>query len=221
MIQLTRKGVSFTGTQEDLQSLREKFETDDYVILPRLYEPALFEEIVRRVSAAPFLPRVHEGISLELCMEDEVTTAMLAFFPCNPAFLRIVEQITGQAGIGQFIGRVYQMTSSDGHFDGWHDDFVGDRVVAMSMNLSRNVYSGGALQMRYYDSEEILREVHNTGFGDALLFRISEKLAHRVQGVTSDNPKIAFAGWFLEGEDFLRNLRASTQRFSAVSGTKE
>lgn len=129
MIQLTRKGVSFPGTQEDLKSLREKFEADNYVILPRLYEPALFEEILQRVDAALFLPREHDRISLEFCMRDEITTAMLEFFPNNPAFLRIVEQITGQAGIGRFIGRVYQMTASDGHFDSWHDDFVEDRVV--------------------------------------------------------------------------------------------
>lgn len=75
--------------------------------------------------------------------------------------------------------------------------------------------------MGHYGSEEILREVHNTGFGDALLFRISEKLTHRVQDVTGDNPKIAFAGWFLQGEDFLRNLREFTQTGSGKCAEEE
>lgn len=53
------------------------------------------------------------------------------------------------------------------------------------------------------DTRELLQEVRNTGFGDALLFRISENLVHRVQGVTGEHPKIAFAGWFVQGEDIL------------------
>jgi hypothetical protein len=207
LIRLTRKGVVFSGTQEDLESLRAKYDRDNYVILPQLYEPALLTEIMERVDAAPFLPRRHDGVGLEFCMEDSITSSMLMFFPNNPVFLRIVEQITGQPQIGEFYGRVYRMTSSDGHFDNWHDDRSDQRVATMSVNLSRQVYSGGALQMRNKDSEEILHEVHNTGFGDALLFRISGNLIHRVQGVTGDIPKTAFAGWFLEGEDLLPNLR--------------
>ena len=215
LIQLTRKGVVFSGTQEDLNSLRSKYDRDNYVILPHLFESALLNELIERIDAAPFLPRDHDGIGLELCMEDEITSAMLMFFPNNPAFLRLVEKITGHAPIGEFNGRVYRMTSSDGHFDLWHDDCSLQRVATMSVNLSRQIYSGGALQMKYRNSGEILHEIHNIGFGDALLFRISRNLAHRVQDVTGDIPKTAFAGWFLEGEDLLSNL---WKRASATSG---
>lgn len=207
MIQLTRKGVVFKGTQHDLESLRAKYDRDNYVILPRLYEPRLLDEIMQRVDTAPFYPLDHSGIGRELCMDDKITAALLMFFPNNPVFLRLVEQITGQPGIGEFTGRVYRITSSDGHYDNWHNDCVDRRVITMSVNLSRQVFSGGALQMRYHDCAEILQEIRNTGFGDALLFRISKKLAHRVQGVTGDIPKTAFAGWFLQGDDFLANLR--------------
>jgi hypothetical protein len=211
VIQLTRKGVSFTGTQEDLRSLREKYEINNYVILPQLFESALFEEMFQRVDAAPFLPKEHGKLSLEFCMNDAITNAMLEFFPNNPIFLRIIEQITGQPRIGKFSGRVYRMTSSDGHFDRWHSDCADNRVVTMSVNLSRKEFSGGALQIRYDNSNEILQEVRNTGFGDALLFRISDNLTHRVQAIEGDIPKTAFAGWFLEGEDFLPNLRRVAQ----------
>jgi hypothetical protein len=222
LIQLTRQGVAFSGTQEDLASLREKYQRDNYVILPRLFEPALFEELMQRVEAAPFVPRDHDGIALEFCMEDKFTAAMLEFFPNNPSFLRMVERITGQPRIGEFNGRVYRMTSSDGHFDQWHDDCISSRVVTMSVNLSRQIYAGGALQIRRHGSKEILQEVRNTGFGDALLFRISEKLTHRVQGVIGDIPKTAFAGWFVEGEDLLPNLRswmqATSRRLTNIDG---
>ena len=136
-------------------------------------------------------------------MDDEITAAALSFFPNSPAFLRLIEQIIGHPRIGEFRGRVYRMTSSDGHYDLWHDDCVNQRVATMSINLSREVYSGGALQMRYAGSGEILHEVRNTGLGDALLFRISGNLIHRVQGVIGEVPKTAFAGWFLEKGDDL------------------
>ena len=207
LIQLTRKGVAFTGTQADLNSLREKYERDNYVILPQLYQPTLLEEIMLRVDAAQFVPKDHDGFALELCMDDQVTAAMMEFFPNNPAFLRLLERITGQSRIGEFTGRVYRMTSSGGHYDHWHTDCWDRRVVTMSVNLSRKAFAGGALQIKHRGSGMILCEIRNTGFGDALLFRISGDLAHRVQGVEGEIPKTAFAGWFLEGEDFLPNLR--------------
>ena len=206
MIQLTRNGVVVTGTQDDPDSLRRKFDRDNYVILPQLFEPLLLEEILQRVHAARFLPRDHKGIALELCMADHRTAAMLNFLPSNPAFLRIIEHITGQPHIGEFSGRVYQMNSSGGHYDNWHSDYINHRVATMSVNLSRKVFEGGALQLMRVESREILHEIHNTGLGDALLFRISPDLAHRVQGVIGQHPKIAFAGWFLEGEELLPNL---------------
>jgi hypothetical protein len=214
LIQLTRKGVVFTGTQGELNSLRERYERDHYVILPQLYEPRLLEEIMLRVDAAPFQTKEHEDIARELCMDDKVTAAMMEFFPNNPTFLRLVERITGQSRIGEFTGRVYRMTSSDRHFDHWHDDCTDSRVATMSVNLSRQVFGGGALQIRRHGTKELLQEVHNTGFGDALLFRVSRDLDHQVLNVTGDIPKTAFAGWFLDREDFLPNLRRLVQAAS-------
>jgi hypothetical protein len=183
--------------------MRATFDRDHYVILPKLFEPALLDELTQRVESSRFVPRGHKDVGLEFCMDDEITAAALLFFPNSPSFLRLIEQITGNPRLGEFKGRVYRMTSSDGHYDLWHDDCVRQRVATMSVNLSREAYAGGALQMRYHDSNEILHEVHNTGFGDALLFRISENLTHRVQGVVGEVPKTAFAGWFLEGNDLL------------------
>jgi 2-oxoglutarate-Fe(II)-dependent oxygenase superfamily protein len=212
LIQLTRKGVVFTGTQRDLDSLREKYDRSHYVILPQLYEPTLLEEIMRRVDTAQFPPKDHGGVGLEFCMDDSVTESMMSFFPNNPTFLRLIERITGQPRLGEFIGRVYRLTSSDGHYDGWHDDCCDQRVVTMSVNLSRQEYAGGVLQMKLRASDEIIQEIHNTGFGDALFFRISNQLKHRVQEVKGEIPKTAFAGWFLEVEDFLANLHKRSKR---------
>ena len=205
MIQLTRRGI-VSGKQEDLDSLRQQFDRNDYLILPKLFETNLLEEIIQRVQAAPFQPRDHHGIAVELCMDSPVTAALLNFLPSSPSFLKIIERITGQSNLGQFSGRVYQMNSSDGHYDSWHNDCFGGRAATMTVKLSPHVFEGGRLQLKRRDSDKILHEIHNTGLGDALIFRISPELVHRVQGVTGPNPKFAFAGWFLTGEEFLPNL---------------
>ena len=57
------------------------------------------------------------------------------------------------------------------HSDSWHDDDGDGRMVALSLNLSTNGYRGGVLQIRDKQSGEILHEVANTGFGDAIVFR--------------------------------------------------
>jgi hypothetical protein len=42
----------------------------------------------------------------------------------------------------------------------------------------------------------MLAEIANTGWGDAMLFRTSKQLQHRVTDVVGNEPKTAFAGWF-------------------------
>jgi hypothetical protein len=83
-----------------------------------------------------------------------------------------------------------------GHYDSWHDDDFQNRLIGMSINLSPIGYEGGLFQMRKRKSDDILAQIANTGFGDALIFRISGDLEHRVAGVEGTEPKTAFAGWF-------------------------
>jgi hypothetical protein len=62
--------------------------------------------------------------------------------------------------------------------------------------LSTDVYEGGVLQIRRAGSQQILCEAHNTGFGDALVFRVDTGLEHRITPVEGNVPKTAMAGWF-------------------------
>jgi hypothetical protein len=84
----------------------------------------------------------------------------------------------------------------------------------MTLNLSRAPFRGGQFLLRDRQSKRMLAEVANTGLGDALTFRISHELQHRIFDLQGDEPKIAFAGWFdQEGpelfEEIISNLRKS------------
>jgi hypothetical protein len=64
------------------------------------------------------------------------------------------------------------------------------------MNLSTDIFRGGTFELRDRWSLAPLAQVNNTGFGDALLFRISNDLQHRVTQVEDTVAKTACAGWF-------------------------
>ena len=73
------------------------------------------------------------------------------------------------------------------------------RLVGLSINLTARPYEGGLLQIRDANTEVILAEKANTGYGDAMIFRISPGLEHQVTPVTSDTPRLVLAGWFSSG----------------------
>jgi hypothetical protein len=207
MIQLTRTGVVFSGTEDDLARQRAQFDRDHYIILPKLFDSELLQMVLKRIESARFVPFDHKGVALEYCMDDPPTIQLLEFVANVPSFRRLVERITGCGGIGVYRGRVYRMTSSDGHQTIWHDDWIQGRMITMSVNLTPHIFHGGALEMRNRGTKTILHEIHNTGLGDALLFRIGPDLQHRVQPIEGSIPKTALAGWFTTGKNFFQTVR--------------
>ena len=120
---------------------------------------------------------------------------------------KTVERITQCGSISVFDGRIYRMAPGTDHYDSWHDDTNDNRLVGMSVNLGSLPYLGGVFQLRKNSCEEILCEVPNVVQGDAILFRISPELKHRITPVQGTQPKTAFAGWFRSAApDFFSEL---------------
>jgi 2OG-Fe(II) oxygenase superfamily len=218
VIQLTRRGVVFSGSQADLRRLRVQFNRDHYIVLPKLVEPELLDMILRRIEGASFPRYNDDGITFQVTMDDPATFDLLLFLVNNPAFHRIVQRATGCRKIANFRGRVYRMIASENHHIRWHSDVHDHRLVSFSLNLTPGAFQGGALQIRNRDSVELLHEVRNTGLGDAVLFRVTRKLLHRVLPVEGDMPRTAMAGWFRwEKEDFHSELRRASKSVLAAS----
>jgi hypothetical protein len=84
-----------------------------------------------------------------------------------------------------------------GHEDAWHSDAVDGRLAALTVNLSRERYEGGVLQIRAEPGGKIAYELANTGPGDAVIFKIDPRLKHRVTAPEGHAARTAFAGWFV------------------------
>jgi hypothetical protein len=196
VMQLTRSGAVPSGTDDDVERLREQFDRRHFFRLRELIEPDFCAHLLRRIEEAEFAPRTHGEIGTELWVPDPGLTGALDFLMNDPNMLSLVENVTGCGHIGTFNGRIYRFAPGAGHYDSWHSDLGGGRLVAMSVNLSSEPYSGGVLQIREQESGNVLEEVANPGVGDAVLFRLSEHLQHRVTDVEGTAPRTAFAGWF-------------------------
>ena len=202
---VTKGGFVTDGSSDELTRLHEVFARYHVVHLPGFFETALVAEVVERVGKARFAPRRDEGIALESCMEDEALLSALFLLMNDPELLAWIQRVAGREPIGSFWGRVYRFEPGPEHHDSWHTDAARSRMVGLSVNLSRLAYEGGAFQIREGTSDP-LREITNTGFGDALLFDIGPALSHRVTSVSGDASRTAFAGWFLREPSFLEML---------------
>jgi O-antigen ligase len=181
---------------DDVARLRTDYSRHQCILLRQLVEPGLLDNIQRRIDQSEFRPFVQEGIGHDSDLVDRFTVQILAFLTNDPSFLQMVREITGCAEIDVFDGRVYRMDPALPVSDSWHDDWCENRIVGMSLNLSRPAFEGGVFQLRDRRSNQMLHEVANTGSGDAIIFRLAADLQHRNTEMTGSVPKTAFAGWF-------------------------
>jgi len=212
MIQLTRFGMVCDTTEAELHALRGEFELRHCVLLPNLLEPKLLETLWRRLDRDEFYQREHPDTRLELCLKEQSTHGLVHFLLNDPVLFDLLQQITSCGRIGRFYGRVYRMVPGAGHYDSWHDDAFENRMITISINLSRQLYHGGLLQLRDRKSKQLLHEVANTGFGDAIVFRVDRGLQHRVTDVDGEVEKVALSGWFVPWPDYRFYLRLALER---------
>jgi hypothetical protein len=184
------------ASDAELAALREQFDRRHAVVLPGLFGPALLAEVQGALESAPFAARDYDGLAGELALEESVPlVARLLFVMNDPALFRAIEAITGIESLVRFDGRIYRRVARPDHYDNWHTDIHDNRRVTMSVNLSEAPYGGGVLHLRRRGTERTLVELHNTGPGDAILFRIAPEYEHRVTSIDS-GVKTALAGWF-------------------------
>jgi len=195
MLRLTRSACVCTESKEDLAAMRRSFDRHHAIRLPLLFDPDLLSFTQQHIREARFTDR-EDGIAREACMEDNAILALLYLVTNDERFFHAVRAITGCARIGTFVGRVYRMHAAAGHHDQWHSDVTGNRLIGMSVNLTDGDFAGGVFELRDKDSNVPQWSVANTRPGDAILFRISEHLRHRVTPVVGSIPRVAYAGWF-------------------------
>ncbi len=163
------------------------------------------------LASATFSPKSYDHVGAELTMDDNVLSRALTFVLNDRALFAVIERLSGCGRIGDFKGRVYRLEPGGGQLGDWHNDAFDGRLIGLSINLSDQPFEGGVLQIRGLDGGATT-ELANTHLGDALLFRISDRLQHRLTPVTGAAAKTSFAGWFRTGGDYETSFRHSVRR---------
>lgn len=216
--QIGKSGVAYSGSTEELSALHAQFDRQHYLKFTEVLEPALLDFLQLKVDDGEFYERVHDGIApnKELCMTGNAGFGALLCLINDARLFQIIQDVTECDQIRCFEGRVYRVSPDQGHHDSWHNDIGDSRLVGMSINLSKENYSGGVLQIRETDSKKIVSEVANVGSGDAVVFRLSPDLQHRITDVEGTASKTAFAGWFKSQPSFASLLRQQSERREAA-----
>ncbi len=206
-LQIREENFLSRAEGRSLASLKARFARFRCVLLPRFIEPSLLKALQKDIRPEDFYERKDKGIAAESCMKKNRVFDFFHFLLNDEAVFRAVENITGCGTIRNFQGRLYRLMPGTGHYDSWHNDMGSKRMIGMSINLGEGPYMGGFLELRHEPTQKILRRIQNRRPGDALLFKISQDLKHRVTPVFGENPRVAFAGWFHSSPRFSTLIR--------------
>lgn len=209
MLQVTRAAFICTEPADAIDAMRLSFDAAHAVRLPAFFGPDLLREVREAVRATRFSDREDEGLARERCMEPNTVLALLFLIMNDPHLFDVIRRITGCPPIGSFAGRIYSLRSKEGHYDRWHSDVDGRRLIGISVNLGEETFAGGRFELRPACAPQPTWSLANVGPGDAVLFRIADTLQHRVTDVEGDIARVAFAGWFQSHPEFLAVLKGS------------
>jgi hypothetical protein len=206
VIQLTRSGVRLDLPEDRAAALRTAFAREHVLRLPAFLDPALAAMLETRLAGARFGARIEDGVEIEGTLEEPAVIDLFRFILNDPQLFDIVDGLTGCGAIGCFTGRVYRRRASTRpgeHYYPWHNDMADDRLVGLSINLGREPFEGGVLQVRDAVTHAPIVEIANTVFCDAVLFRISDALEHQVTPVEGRAMRMVMAGWFRARPSYL------------------
>jgi hypothetical protein len=201
LITLTRVGPVFSGSPEDFDFLRARFKKQQWLLLPKFFDERLLNLLLAKLEETDYRI-VDRETGVELRPVDCTAYLAAELLLNTPNLFRAIRRVTGCGPIASFSGRVYRRPPSDGYFNRWHNDVTDEgRMIALSINLTPEPYEGGALQIRSAATRELVCEVPNPKFGDALIFPVDERFEHRVCKVEGTVAKTALAGWFRSNPD--------------------
>lgn len=183
------------------ERLRAELETNHAVALRQFLPRERALLIADELERATFRFHTIEATGKrELVMEPNAASALLLMALNDPAVFDLVEAVTGCEPIGSFRSRTYRMLPTPDFVSNWHNDALPMRLAALSINLSPEPYEGAALQVRDAVTRDIVCEIDDLAFGDAVLIEISRAYEHRNSPLLGSSPKTSYAGFFYAGE---------------------
>ncbi len=199
--------VKFNIDQSKINDYKAEYKDTHCVFFPSLIEKNVLDKLVDRLERTDFLTKIekdeHTGAFGEVLFMplDNPVPFMFHMLMNDRALFKQLEEITGCNSIGNFMGRIHRSQGGEQHQIKWHGDNTDTRLLAMTLNLGRDRYTGAKFQMRKKGSDTIIREFGQTEPGDAFIFEIHPDLQHRLSLVETGTRTVG-VGWFRAEPDF-------------------
>jgi hypothetical protein len=221
MLQITATG-KLIAENNLIPDMSEEFARHRLLKLPRFLERSILERIQHLAELTEFQPSRYFSQKNDRVLAEEIRSDAenpgihtLMMLLNNHSLFQVIERITASQKIRSFVGRIARTLPNLDQHMAWHNDNPDvNRLVGISINLSREAYSGGAFQIRDRDSERILGEVSDLETGDAIIFGISHELQHRVTPVVGTASRTTCVGWFYSQPDFLTLMGFDLKNFN-------
>lgn len=195
-----------------IQDYKDEFAATSCIFVPGFLSGNVLDNILKRLKEIAFETKFETGSSGKFGKVLFVPLQNPAIFTFqlllnNRDLFSVLEEITGCIEIGNFVGRIHRSLGGERHAIEWHSDDSDNRLLAITLCLGTDEYTGGKFQLRAAESEHIIREFGQLNPGDAIIFKISPELLHQLTTVETGSRTVG-VGWFRSEPDF--NTFAST-----------
>lgn len=193
--------------QSKIEDYKEEYKNTHCVFLPGFVAQDALNSIVNKLSVTEFETRIekdeHTGEfgKVLLLPPNNPVPFIFHLLMNNKTLFKQLENITGCESIGNFMGRIHRSEGGEQHEIEWHGDNSDTRLLAMTLNLGRERYTGAKFQMRKKGTENIIREFGQTEPGDAFIFQIHTELQHRLS-LVEEGRRTVGVGWFRAKPDY-------------------
>jgi len=198
-----------TGTFIDealIQHYREEFASTNCILVPGFLSGNVLESILKKLNLAPFQTKfeMNEMNKFGKVLFVPVNAPVVFTFQLllnNPDLFSMLQDIAQCDHIGNFTGRIHRSEEGGDHAIGWHSDNSDNRLLAITLCLGTDDYTGGKFQIRKTGDEHIIKEFGQLNAGDAIIFKISPDLEHRLTTLENGRRTVG-VGWFRSQPDF-------------------
>jgi hypothetical protein len=160
-------------------------------------EPGLLGSLMRLCREGGFASDEVKGLGHREVESPQRAGHVITLALRRTALISWLEGVTGCAPLGNVEGRVVRALANNHDQLAWHDDLDDPRRrLAITINLSEQLYEGGLFELRDKRTHDVLSTHLHLEPGTALIFDVAPDIEHRVLPVTAGGPRCVYTGWF-------------------------
>ena len=162
-------------------------------------EPDLLSSLMRLCRDGAFTSDEVAGLGHREVESPQRAGRVISLALKRGALLSWLEAMAGCGSLRNVEGRVVRALANNHDQLLWHDDLDEPRRrLAITINLSAQLYEGGLFELRDKRTHDVLATHLHLEPGTALIFDVARDIEHRVLPVTSGGPRCVYTGWFFK-----------------------